>query len=335
MTNAPTLADIAAATGFSINTISLALRNSPRISEQTKLYIQETAQKMHYVPNNLARSLVKQTSKTVGVIVRNFENPLFVEIVRQIESNLREAGYLMIAIAANGDGIREAEMLVSQRVSGLLVYPRYNERTIPFYEDLRSKNVPLVMLSGYDQISSLDMVYVDQRQGAYMATKYLLGLGHTRIGIIHASGSKLTGYQQAMTEAGIVPDPSWFFSERLSDYELGTRSAKPMLDAKVTAVFATTDRIAMGFMRYCREQHVRIPQDISLIGYDNNEECDYLEVPLTTIEYDVGRVGQNAVDILFQRMGKDLNEVEPVKIQVKASVKERESCRPLEGSFSI
>ena len=330
MTNAPTLADIAVATGFSINTISLALRNSSRISEPTKQYIQETAKKMHYVPNNLARSLVKQTSKTIGVIVRNFENPLFVEIVREIESNLRKAGYLMIAIAANGDGIREAEMLVSQRVSGLLIYPRYNERSIPFYESLRSKNVPLVMLSGYDQISTLDMVYVDQRQGAYMATKYLLGIGHTRIGIVHTSGSKLIGYQQAMKEAGIVPDPSWIFSEQLSDYELGTRSAQSMIDAKVTAVFATTDRIAMGFMRYCREHHVHIPQDISLIGYDNNEECDYLEVPLTTIEYDVGRVAEKAVNILFQRMDKDQSAIAPVKIRVNASVKERESCRPVD-----
>jgi LacI family transcriptional regulator len=303
----PTLKDIAGTTGFSVNTVSLALRSSRRIPEATAALIQAAAEQLDYVPNRVARSLVNRATGTVGLVVPDIMNPTLTLAARTIERRLGLAGYSMMLAASDNNVAREIgamEVLRSHQVDGMLVYPA-NHGKIEHIRRLRRSGFPLVLLSA-DRSQDVDVIAIDDRAGAFKAVSHLAGLGHRRIGFLDVAGplgnrEKLEGYEQALRahniplDSALVRDPG--------GHAAGSGfAAMPvmMVVARPTAIFTPTDNLAVGVLAWCREQGVKVPQDLAIVGYDNVEAAAFADVPLTTINYEAGKISELAIERLME-----------------------------------
>ena len=208
------LKDIADKTGFSVNTVSLALRESPRIPAETRLLIREAAASLNYLPNYIAKSLVSRETKTIGLVLTDMTNPTLTHTAQAIELALAERGYGTLFATSNNvleEEIRVVEMFRSRQVDGMLIYP-CSHRNIAHIRRVRDTNYPIVLLVG-DPDAGIDAVCVDERRGAYKATRHLIDMGHSRIGIIDSANplgnvEKREGYQRALAEAGLAYDPA-------------------------------------------------------------------------------------------------------------------------------
>lgn len=303
------LKDIADKTGFSTNTVSLALRQSPRIPQQTRDLIQRAASELNYLPNQIAKSLVSRETKTIGLVLTDMTNPALTQTAQSIEIALAERGYgTLFATSTNTltEEMRAIELFRSRQVDGMLIYPT-SPKLIEHIRPLRRANYPVVLLIP-DPEESIDSVAVDDRRGAYKATRHLIETGRRRIGLIDGTnpmGNRLKrfGFMEALAESGIAfdarltADPEGHSTVRGYD-----AMAKLMQGAPVapSAVFVVNDSLAIGALRWCVNNGLRVPDDISIIGFDNIEFAEYASVPLSTVNYAVEIVTRMAVDRLMR-----------------------------------
>lgn len=301
--------EIAERTGFSINTVSLALKGSSRISEETRSKIMECARQLNYIPNVVARSLVQKKTNTIGIILTELMNPILTETAQEIEQMLKSFGYNMMLMITKASPIKEAEaldVLVSRQVDGILMYP-VSTANFAKIKSLRANRFPIILLAGGDYDLPTDAVYVNRRAGAYKAASRYIQAGHTRIAFIGVGNSsdqeKQNGYLAALQEHNIPLDSSLICTERGDSYEAGYTSIGSLYaNGKPTAVICTRDFIALGAMRWCREQGIQIPEQLSFIGFDDIAAASYAEIPLTTVKYDVRSVTKKATKLLMQRI---------------------------------
>lgn len=298
------LKDIADKTGFSTNTVSLALRQSPRIPQQTRELIQAAAAELNYLPNHIAKSLVSRETKTIGLVITDITNPALTQTAQAVEIALSERGYGTLFATSNNtldEEVRAIEMFRSRQVDGMLIYPT-SHRRLDHIRPLRRANYPVVLLVG-DPDSGLDAVAIDDRRGAYKATRHLIDIGHRRIGIIDTlnplgNPEKRDGYVQALTEAGIDYEPQVAVDPHGHSTVSGyTAMSKLMSIAEPpSAVFAANDSLAIGALRWCLANGINVPGDVAIIGFDNIEFAEYASVPLSTINYAADVVSRMAVD---------------------------------------
>ena len=301
------LKDIADRTGFSVNTVSLALRNSPRIPVETRTAIRAAADALNYLPNHVAKSLVSRETKTIGLVLTDITNPTLTQVAQAIELRLAERGYSTLFATSNNDHATEKkviEMFRSRQVDGMLIYPR-NHRELDHIRRLRQANYPVLLLVG-DPDAGIDAVCVDERRGAYKAVRHLLELGHRRIGIIDGANAlgnmeKREGYLQAMSEAGVVFDPAFAVVPKGNAVIDGFEAMGRLMAAenRVTAVFAGNDMLAIGALRWTQKHAVRVPQDVAIIGFDNIEFAEHAATPISSVNYAVEQVTELAVEQLL------------------------------------
>ena len=321
------LVDIAKELGVSTNTVSLALSGSTRISTKTRNSVESTAKRLGYVPNGFARSLVTQQSNYVGVILRNLSNPVLIEIAREIEKALKAKGYFMVLMSAEGDAREEIQALRIQQVLGILIYPDFSELSIKHLKSLRDVGFPLVLMSSDGEISGLDVVYMDRTVGAYKATCHLLALGHKNIGYLAGDACKTAGYKMALEAHGIPFDPrNMVATEKGISYRMGYEAANALLENRsdITAIFASTDTLALGAMRYFADRNIAIPEEIAIVGYDNIQESGYAPVRLTTIAYDIQKEVALAIDLMLRRANEPPGPPEIISLEPELVI--RDSC---------
>ena len=301
------LKDVAEATGFSVNTVSLALRASGRIPEPTTALILEAARKLDYVPNRAARWLVNRASGAVGLVLTDLRNPTQTMAARAIERRLAGAGYsMMLATSDNSvdDEIAAIGTLRSHQVDGLLIYPA-NHGKLGHIRRLRTAGQPLVLL-GAERRTGLDIVAVDDRKGAFKATEHLIRLGHRRIAFFDAGGplgnrEKADGHREAFAAYGLAPIEDLTIEPGGHGAPSGHSAMARVMarHPRPTALFAPTDDLALGAMAWCRENGVDVPRDMAVVGYDNIEFAPFAWPPLTTINYDTDAVGAAAIERLL------------------------------------
>ena len=301
------LKDIADRTGFSVNTVSLALRDSPRIPEETRATIRLAAEALNYLPNHIAKSLVSRETRTIGLVLTSITNPILTRVAQAIELRLAERGYSTLFATSNGDHHEEKkviEMFRSRQVDGMLIYPS-GHRELDHIRRVRQTGQPLVLLVG-DADADVDVVSMDTRRGSHKAVRHLLELGHRRIGIIDGGGArgnleKLDGYRQALTEAGLAPDDGLLVAPRTHSVARGHAAmAELMARGKgMTAVLAATDSLALGALRWTQENGRRVPDDMAIVGFDNIEFAQYAATPISSVDYAVARVTELAVERLL------------------------------------
>lgn len=302
------LKDIAAATGFSANTVSLALRGSSRIPQETRDRIRETAEQLDYVPNHVAQSLVGRATKTIGVVLTDLTNPILTVTAQAIESRLSERGYSMMLAASDNDFSKERKalgVLRARQVDGLFVYPAHH-RDLDHFRPMRRAGYPIILLAAFPT-DDIDIVAVDDRAGAAQAVAHLLALGRRRIGLIDDSrqrgnSEKFDGYESALKAAGLVVDPSLLAVPDRRGATGGYRAAAQLIDEGVAfdALFAATDTLAIGAMRLLRERGLRVPEDVAMVGFDDIEAAEFSEIPLSSVRYPAEAVSAFAVERLLE-----------------------------------
>jgi LacI family transcriptional regulator len=287
--------------GLSLSTISRALSDDRRISVETRARVKEAAQRLGYQPNLLAASFRTGTTRTLGLIVMDITNPFYTDMARGAEDCAHERDYSVILGDSDASIEREAiylEIFKNRRVDGILLTP-INEESI-IYQSLNESGIPYVLIDAYDAHDTASSVTVDHIEGAYRAVRHLIELGHSRIGFlggaIHIPPIKmmLMGYKKALSEANLKYNPTWV-SEEGCDMESGYLGMHKLLDQseRVTAVLCTGDLLAIAAIKAIDEHGLRIPQDFSLVGYDDIPLAARVTPPLTTVvqnKYELGRI---------------------------------------------
>lgn len=305
------LEDIAKQTGFSKNTVSLALRESPRIPQATRELIQRAANELNYLPNHVAKSLASRETKTIGLVLADITNPILTETSKALEKALMALGYGTLFATSNNtlaEEIAAIEMFRARQVDGMLIYPTRGQRNYQHILQLRRANFPVVMLVPGQDVG-IDMVSVDEKLGAYKAVRHLIDLGHTAIGTIDGNNpngnrEKFEGYCQALAEAGIDFRPEWQVDPVSHTPSAGYWAMDTLMSgARPTAVFVANDYMAMGAMRWCQRAGMSVPGDMAMIGFDNLELSEFLATPLSSVNYEMDIVTRMAVERLMRLIG--------------------------------
>lgn len=328
-----TIKDIAEKTGLSIGTVSRVLNGKAekfRISEKSQHIVETAALELNYVANYFAANLKSGKSNTIGLIVPSLSNPFFADIASNINSEVRKYGYTTI-IADSDENVEieksELQQFVSRNIEGLIIIPCGKE--MEHIERLYEKGLPLVLLDRYFEGSKIPFVSTDNFEGAYMAANLLIDHGHENIlciqGVINSTPNKMRvkGFTHAMKEAGlqnfkIVGDA---FST-----ENGYLETKLLLQNKnkPTAIFTLSNTIAMGCIKALKEENILIPQDISIITFDDHIYLEYLATPITCVAQPIETICKLAIKNLTYIIEND--EKNTLKqVILKPTIKYRES----------
>lgn len=331
------LKDIAEATGFSVNTVSLAIRGSHRIPSETRDRILADAKRQGYLPNQVARSLVSRATKTIGIIIPDVMNPTLTSSALSLERQLAAAGFSMMLAVSNNviDQERKAlEVFRSHQLDGILIYP-VTHRQLDHIRPLRKAGYPIVLLVA-DPDAGLDVVCIDERLGAFTAVSHLLALGHKRVGILDPAQSlgnseKADGYIRALKKHGLAVDPTLVIDPRGHGPASGYDGMSELMQRRrpPTAVFAGNDRLAIGAIRWCREHGLRVPEDVAIVGFDDNEAASFTDIPLTTMRYEVDDVADHAVKRLLALIHRTGGAPKPERVLIEPRLVVRQSCGAL------
>jgi LacI family transcriptional regulator len=330
------LKDIALQAGVSVMTVSKALRDAPDISSATKLRIRTMAETMGYTPDSVAQGLRSKTTKIFGLVISAVTNPVFARVVMSLEEQAHELGYAVIFAQSLNHPEREEAVikrLISRRVDGLFITPVYRlDSKVPIYEELLRRGTPTVLLGhrapfceGFANVETEDIL------ASYSATQHLLELGHKRIAFFAgppaapSSHERFEGYRRALREEGIEMDDKLIFNAG-GTIEEGEKAALQMLNESpgATAVQAVNDLVAIGAANVFLGQGLRIPTDLSLVGFGNILVSEHFRVPLTTIRQPKLRLGAAAMDSMLKLM----KGVRPGSKRLGAEIVVRQSTGP-------
>jgi DNA-binding LacI/PurR family transcriptional regulator len=328
-----TIRDIAQIAGVTPGTISRALNNSPLVNKDTRERILKIAEDLNYKPNIVARRLSMGKTFAIGVIVPFFTRPSVSERLDGAVSILSNSQYDLVihnveTAEQREDGFRD--VLRRERIDGALIL------SMPILEsdaeNLKEADIPVVLVdTKHPDLPLFDRVTVDDVEGGYKATKHLLSLGHTKIGFISditemlfspmeneykeaipflftSSRDRYSGYKKAMEEAGIDINPDYFAEEQYG-FRQARELAKKMLHLNdpPTAIFASNDTQAFGVIQAAREVGIAIPEELSVVGYDDIQAAEYME--LTTVRQMLFESGQQGVKILMDKINGISDEV--------------------------
>ncbi len=337
MSKQATLRDIARHSGLSLATVSRVLSDSEYVvSETTKKRVLDSAAQLNYMPNELGKSLKTRSTRDIGVVLPNITNPYFAQLLQGITDEADRRNYHVLLCSSHRNAAREAEniaMLLGKRVDGILL-----SSISPDLETVRRAVSVGCRVLALEQPLPIDCPQLgfDYRLGSMLATKHLIDLGHREIGFIGAPPDRpsrrmmLEGYRAAMTEAGLPLQPEYELlsgveSERPGVFELenGGECARTFLamDRSPTGYVAINDMTAIGAMRVFTAAGLRIPDDLSIVGFDNIPYCELCTPPLTTIDQHAYELGALAVRRLLDADSEETT-LSPVLI-------ERGSCRAL------
>ncbi len=313
---AVTIKDIARITGLSTSTVSLVLNHAEcRIASATREKVLKAAKEMNYRPNRLAAGLVTRKSKTIGLIVPDITNGFFAEIAAEVENECMSAGYSVILCNTNdmpAQDVHYVDLLLESNIDGVLFVTAASLERSGVDECLRLLNdadVPVVFIDREWYSETMVNVISDNEQGGYLACQHLLDLGHTRIGYIsgpmgvQSAQRRLYGYIQALQDRGLP-----FASELVLEGDYHTESgyvlSKRLLAQDVTAIIAGNDMMALGVYKQVREKKLKIPREISVVGFDNLAFTGFLEVPLTTVAQPTGEMGKTSAQKLLRMLDR-------------------------------
>ncbi len=327
------LKDIAERAGVSVMTVSKALRDEPDVSAATKARIKLMAQEMGYVPDSTAQGLRTRTTKLIGLVIPSTTDPVYARVVLAIEERAHELGYDIVLMHTLNNVDREEfciRRLLSRRVDGLLIAPVYRiDPEARVYQEILVRNTPTILLGAPAKFcSQFTGIQIDDLLGSYAATQHLLSLGHTRIAFLTGPLSapwaqdRFEGYRRALREAGSDVDEKLVFQAG-STVEDGVKAALQMLNEScdATAIQAANDLVAIGCADALLNQGLRIPQNISVVGFGNILTSEYFRVPLTTVRQPKFRLGVAAVESLVQLIKGQRVESKrlPAELVVRAS----------------
>lgn len=329
-----TIHDVAAKAGVSTTTVSHVVNGSRFVSEATTRRVRRAMKELHYRPNAVARSLRRQHTHTLGLVLPDSSNPFFAEVARSVETYAFEHGYNVLFGSSDGDLKKEnayLQVLIDNQVDGIIFVAA--GESAQNVERLLGKRLPLVVVDREFKHVVADYVVADNRQGGYLATSHLIELGHRVIGCIAGpstvtpSAERVTGYRDALQEHAIPYD-----SHLIRRGDFGAASGFETMQyflarresRRPTAIFACNDMMALGALGALYQAGLRVPDDVAIVGFDDIVLASYTSPPLTTIQQPKYEMGQLAARILIEHIQsrqphKPERHLLPTQLVVRAS----------------
>ena len=333
-----TLKDIARATGLSTTTVSLVLNGKPhRISNEKCQLIKETAKKMDYHPNRLAVGLIKHETRTVGLILPDITNVFFSEIAKGLEDVLWKHGYHLLLCNTNDcheQEISAIRMMRNAMVDGLITVmssETIGDKEHQTFVALKHMKRPVVLIDRFNESGGFSTISLDNFKATYIAVKYLVSLGHRRIACIcgplglETNDNRLRGYTVALADCGIPFEKSLIYQGDFH-YQSGYDAIPVLLPQKPTAVLCLNDMMAYGAMNALNDQGLRVPDDVSVMGFDDIFFSQITSVPLTVICQPAYGMGQKAGQVLLAELSA---HVQPQKIVFEPTIRVRKSTKAI------
>ena len=335
-----TIKDVAKELGVSCSSVSRAVNGNTGVSKATRDKILETAKRMGYQPNDLARCLTGKNSKTMGVIIPDINNPFYGEIIAGIINASNENDYNIFLCVSDWNPIIEQKyynMLQKKMVDGIIL------KSVRRTDDYQNIKLPLMIMEPYSKNHELNSVVIDNEFGGYLAAKHLLECGYRNIAFIlgredyFASNCRLKGAAKALEEYSLP------FNEKLVidgsfSIEGGRKAAKHLFEERnqlIDAIFGMDDLISMGVLQYCKENNINVPEDVGVIGFDDISYAGLPQIELTTVRQPNFELGKMLFEILLEEIkGKDTKRpikqtiINPeLKIRKTTRYKENETSR--------
>ena len=330
-----TIRDVAEKAGVSYQTVSRVINQSPNVSDVTRQRILDVIDELGYAPNATARSLASRKTHTLGLIVPDFYEHVYLEAIIGAEMEAKKRGYFFLLGITDSDDREEPEyfrLLTERRVEGILfLYPSLATDQDHHYLDLLvEQQLPLVTIAYQARQRRLTIVNVDNVNGGFQATHCLIDEGHRHIGMITGNPlwqpalRRTEGYRQALAEAGITYDDRLVGAGDWS-FDSGAMAVGLLLERAphLTAIFAQNDQMAIGAIRALRAAGRRVPEDVAVIGYDDIPVARYYHPTLSSVSQPMRQVGQVAVRLLLDRIGDP--HAEPDEVLLKPVLIQRES----------
>ncbi|MGG1879918.1 LacI family DNA-binding transcriptional regulator [Paenibacillus cisolokensis] len=333
-----TIKDVAKRAGVSPSTVSRVLSNHPRISRETSQKVRDIMEEMGYHPNMMAKSLVSKTTETICVILPKpaeelFLNLFFMELIRGIVTQANRSGYDVL-ISSGGSEKEEVEavsrLLNGRRVDGaILLYSRQDDAVVDY---LKANEYPFVLIGRSEKYPDLLSVDTDNLQAAYDATKHLITFGHERIGFVSGppnlmvSQDRLKGYGQALADAGLTMRKEWIVEgEFLQESGYRAMSFFMNLPERPTALVIVDDIVAFGVLRGLNELGYKVPQDVSIISFNNISLSELSNPPLSSVDIGIYNLGYTASQALIQSIRNPNEKGRPSRYIIPHRLMIRES----------
>jgi LacI family transcriptional regulator len=297
--------DVARAAGVSQPTVSRALRGDPRLSEETRRRVVAAAEALQYVPSQRGRSLATRTTGQIGIVVSDLGNPFYLQVLAGLHRALRETELRMLVLTPDRESTVPLERLVDGSLDGVILTTTVLDSTLP--EALSQRGFPFVLLNRETDNAPGDVCVVDNHKGGALAARELIALGHTRIAALFGPETTSTGrdreagFRGVLAEAGIpLPEERW--RRAPFDFDAGHAGALELLDSAPTALFCANDILALGAYNALHGRGIRIPDDVSLIGFDDVLLAGWEVFQLTTVSQDIPGMISAATDLLLTRI---------------------------------
>ncbi|MFJ7368806.1 LacI family DNA-binding transcriptional regulator [Lysinibacillus sp. NPDC098008] len=310
-----TIYDVAKEAKVSIATVSKVINETGRISDKTRKRVKKVIEELGYSPNILASALMGKQTKTIGLLIPDLANPFFSELARSIEDygQLMDYNFVICNTDYNFEKENKYVTLLKQKsVDGFILASGFEN--LERVEELMKEEVPVVMVARDLPIFSVNAVALDDFRGGYLAASHLIELGHTNIGIIArdlwSNRERLRGFHQALQENQLKLHPKFDFITETDSIEAGKIMTGYYLedDNRPTAIFACNDLLAAGVVKKAKELGIVVPDDLSVIGFDNTSIATIIEPPLTTIAQPIESMGREVMNLMVSIIKGEKNE---------------------------
>jgi LacI family transcriptional regulator len=329
-----TIRDLAIKLNISISTVSRALRNAPDVNPETKKAVQELARQLNYEPNRVAQSLRIKKTNTIGVVVPEIAMHFFSSTISGIQEYAAKHDY-SIMICQSMESLRTEKsnihMLVSNRVDGLLISLSSQTKNVEHLESLIAKQIPIVLFDRVSDGLDVSKVVVDDHDGAFKAVEYLIRTGCRRIAFLggpdslYISNQRLRGYRDALRNYNLPLDEELVVHCRDLHTDPTEATHKLMdLQPRPDAIFCMNDPVAILAMQVLKAKGIRIPDEVSMVGFTNEPVSQFIEPSLTTVAQPAYQMGQTAAKLFLQQMEdkdgfKPLTKILPTELIIRNS----------------
>ncbi|WP_018394739.1 LacI family DNA-binding transcriptional regulator [Bacillus sp. 37MA] len=307
----PTIYDVASKANVSIATVSKVLNNSGRISDETRKRVLKVIEQLNYQPSMMATALTGKSTFTIGLLIPDMANPFFGELARNIEDRGHELGYNLLICSTDYQPAKEQnyiELLKRKSVDGIILASGFEQTSE--VDKLVKEKFPVTIVARDFPSTYVNSVSLDDFQGGYEATSYLIQLGHRQIAIIArdvwSNRERMRGYKKALEDHGLEEYTMFTFVEK-SNVEWGKKVAEEYLRSEKppTAIFACNDLLASGAIQAARTLHLHVPDDVSVIGFDNTIIATLVDPQLTTMAQPIRAMGREVMDLMVGEIKKE------------------------------
>ncbi|MFC3034263.1 LacI family DNA-binding transcriptional regulator [Pseudoalteromonas fenneropenaei] len=332
-----TIYDVSVMAGVSLATVSRVINKTGNVSEKTTQKVTQAMERLGYRPNAIAQSLASNRSNSIGILIPELCGPFFGNLMAGAEKRLREANKHAIITAGHSKAETEKagiEFLLSRNCDALILH--IDALSDQYLVDLAAQGKEIVVINRYVEPLKSRCIYLDNKTGGYLATKAMLDAGHSKIAYISGptwkedANQRLAGHHQALQEAGIADNPHLYVTGDFKQ-ESGTAGLQTLLarDSDFTALVCANDEMASGAMAYARDIKLALPEQLSIIGFDNIVYSSYLYPSLATVDYPVEEMAKMAAALIlkevYQQKGLQINNEFYPSIVMRDSLQKRPS----------